>query len=1078
MAEPAGYEVASAYVSVGPDATDFPDMLAEQLGGLQVSVAVVPADLDAFTSSVEDSLDGLTVTVTVRADTDGAESQIEDLTSGVGTATLGIDADTGDALAQAEQLAGDVSGMSGTLDIGADTGSGSAAVEELTGQFDAIDSAAGTARSAIDAFDAELTGLEAKADQLSGSLGHVVTEMGEIAAAGTSAHNMAQTSAGGIVPITVVPDVADFQDRLADETGGMVVSVTTSPDVSDFQGKLDSQLGNPVVTVPIELDTSDAQTELDAFTAQAQQAFASVDAGGLVTVLGEAAGAEEQAGQAAVEVSGELSGLNEQLTALNEHLVAADQRFLSFANTGRGSDEMLLELQERLEGLYMQAGAVGAELTSAAGDIGAAGTAAGDAQQQVSLLAGMLGELEDSIAGAEGAIEAAGADFFNMQDAAARLGVSIGELPDALAQMDAVLSTSAAQGEASIAALNASMTGTVAEAGVAEDAVSGFSGILGTLGERMSYMAIDPFLWMMALPAIVEPVVTWLSRLEEGSNELIASMAKQDQATGYNISGYENLSNQLAAAAASQDKMASSLEQTSGASGKAAAIVNEYRDSADQMTQAQQQAASQADNLSGHLGTLEDAYGLSQQQAEALATAAGATATQLAGSGAAADAAMTKIETYANANQDAQGAVSQMSNDMLTFGNDALTASTRVNALDNAYNLLVGNFVSSQTDMLTVAQDFLGLESMATVAGASMKGTDAESISLQQTFYTLIPAIEQTAEAMTKQGDSVQQVSSYLSTQVGKLSEFTGGNKNAETAVQGLKTWEDNLRDSTSYLGQAAATAANQLESTFTKQVENAGVQSATAKTDVSDLSTAILNNGANSDSAKSARAALITDLEQSGVNAQTATKMVNAYTKAIQGIPAEKALKLTETASGTWSISQAAAAVEAANPTNQSLPGGYPGGVGAAEGGLITSGSRISRADDVNARLSHGEYVVQAPAVSKYGVPFLESVNGMHYGEGGPVGYAGGGAVGASYEGSLQGMGGFISQQYQSTQTMLEHALMAVVTAAIAAARSHQGGSGAAGNTQIVNYIGTQHPTPEQQNAMLSQLGLMAGSM
>ena len=83
---------------------------------------------------------------------------------------------------------------------------------------------------------------------------------------------------------------------------------------------------------------------------------------------------------------------------------------------------------------------------------------------------------------------------------------------------------------------------------------------------------------------------------------------------------------------------------------------------------------------------------------------------------------------------------------------------------------------------------------------------------------------------------------------------------------------------------------------------------------------------------------------------------------------------------------------------------GGRSGGLGAlissffgfASGGYV-SGPGTSTSDSIPARLSHGEYVVNAGAVSRLGVSFLDAINGLSAGPrvaGGRLAFAAGGLV------------------------------------------------------------------------------------
>jgi hypothetical protein len=81
-----------------------------------------------------------------------------------------------------------------------------------------------------------------------------------------------------------------------------------------------------------------------------------------------------------------------------------------------------------------------------------------------------------------------------------------------------------------------------------------------------------------------------------------------------------------------------------------------------------------------------------------------------------------------------------------------------------------------------------------------------------------------------------------------------------------------------------------------------------------------------------------------------------------------------------------------------QALFSGATGGVGFATGGYV-AGPGSSTSDSIPARLSNGEYVMQAAAVRKYGVGFMAAINGMRtpsstsvprFAEGGMAGGAG----------------------------------------------------------------------------------------
>ena len=69
------------------------------------------------------------------------------------------------------------------------------------------------------------------------------------------------------------------------------------------------------------------------------------------------------------------------------------------------------------------------------------------------------------------------------------------------------------------------------------------------------------------------------------------------------------------------------------------------------------------------------------------------------------------------------------------------------------------------------------------------------------------------------------------------------------------------------------------------------------------NLTTSIQNNGAQSTATQNDRAQLIKDLESAGVNASTAKTDVDDFITSIGKIPKSVSMSLTETATGTWNI-------------------------------------------------------------------------------------------------------------------------------------------------------------------------------
>ena len=200
-------------------------------------------------------------------------------------------------------------------------------------------------------------------------------------------------------------------------------------------------------------------------------------------------------------------------------------------------------------------------------------------------------------------------------------------------------------------------TGLAEDAPAAADASKGLSGVLEELAGRMSYFAVDPFMWMYAAPVVIEGVAAAIKALSDNSENLIYQMGVEDQAGGDNIAGYEKLSQQLSGVSGEQTALKMTTGQVASAFVETHDGLDTYSTNLRAVSAAQQAAQEHGENLSGNLGTLAQKYDLTAGQAVQLQNAAGETGKQLSGSGEAAEAAMAKIEAYANANTSAAGPV-------------------------------------------------------------------------------------------------------------------------------------------------------------------------------------------------------------------------------------------------------------------------------------------------------------------------------------------------------------------------------------------------------------------------------------
>ena len=129
---------------------------------------------------------------------------------------------------------------------------------------------------------------------------------------------------------------------------------------------------------------------------------------------------------------------------------------------------------------------------------------------------------------------------------------------------------------------------------------------------------------------------------------------------------------------------------------------------------------------------------------------------------------------------------------------------------------------------------------------------------------------------------------------------------------------------------------------------------------------------------------------------------------------------------------------------------------VTAATGGMITGGS--GNKDDVPAMLMGGEYVVNKKAVSKYGAPFLESLN-----NGTLMGYAKGGKVQRGPQGNFYTPGTFGQGAISGKRNLLDFATQ----------------TGTSGQfDQMINESGYQSVSLEPESSRLSVSGMRNSPM
>ena len=347
--------------------------------------------------------------------------------------------------------------------------------------------------------------------------------------------------------------VGEYVSAFGSETDQAGAGITeTASEVSLLSGMLSELQGNLTAAddaVGAWVASSAAAREVAASMsgAAAAEQEAAVEASGL-------AGQYEALQAQLTATGGALDGLNAQYNYLSQRTVAAGEDIAS-----AGADLDTLGTQYAY--VSSAVGSLGSEMTAAGADAAASG-------EQISAVSSLMAQLQGNVDATEGAFEA-----WSGRITGASVQASQGV--DVLTDSTSKLSDAAP---------------------VAGDAAEGLSGVLGELAGRLSYMAVDPFMWMMAAPMVIEGVTAAIKGLSDTSATYIQELEQEDNATGYNIAGTRSSS-------ASSARPPPGTSRSPPPPGTTSGPAQDSRRNTGSSAPAQQQQVTDLDNLTGHLGT-------------------------------------------------------------------------------------------------------------------------------------------------------------------------------------------------------------------------------------------------------------------------------------------------------------------------------------------------------------------------------------------------------------------------------------------------------------------------------------------
>ena len=257
-----------------------------------------------------------------------------------------------------------------------------------------------------------------------------------------------------------------------------------------------------------------------------------------------------------------------------------------------------------------------------------------------------------------------------------------------------------------------------------------------------------------------------------------------------------------------------------------------------------------------------------------------------------------------------------------------------------------------------------------------------------QELENYLPALQAMTELPGQAGENAQKALATLQLQIAELNKTTDALTNAfQNGLQtGIQSSLDSLAKGTFELKDALLNLAQSILSSMA-QVASKSL-SDMAMNELSNLGNSLFGSATDA-TIDDANAAAAASLMETAITTSTATGagLMGESISTSAGIGSETISSAMVTAGTTAGgiISEAMIAAAGANAGSSAFGAAA---VAAATGGYI-SGPGSSTSDSIPARLSNGEFVVNAASVKKYGVDYLHAINtgrAHHYSSGGLV--------------------------------------------------------------------------------------------
>lgn len=300
------------------------------------------------------------------------------------------------------------------------------------------------------------------------------------------------------------------------------------------------------------------------------------------------------------------------------------------------------------------------------------------------------------------------------------------------------------------------------------------------LGE-LALDAVSPWVWAGLAVAGLAALILVTRQNSDATGIWVSNMAKADQATGFNVAGYQKLTAGLGQARQAQTQLNNSVAAHNAVGKQLGDALVQQTVRTSELTQAQRQSIITGSNLSINLGIIQSAYGLTRDQAIKLTTEAGVNAKQLGASGAAGATAAGKVLAFGKATNTAAGATNSMA--------------LAVQGLTNSITLLITPLLTAEGDQVSWKQAQQAATAAINANTHSLDSNKASALAARAAIVQSTTAALNDAEAQAKLHGNMGAANAIIQDQIHWLQVHAGKSQIARDEIAALRKEEAQLKN-------------------------------------------------------------------------------------------------------------------------------------------------------------------------------------------------------------------------------------------------------------------------------------------